>query len=96
MVRRCMEASCFTPCCGHGGAARTGGFSAPKVTPRVWLGAAGTTWGRENKLRMDTKARPQEDKPMAGWERAVMGERADSRWRVKRDGSRLDGKTKAW
>ena len=96
MARGRVEASRFTPCCARGGAAQARGDSAPKVAPCVWSGVAGTTWGRENKLRMDTVVRPQEDKPMVGRERVVTGERADSRWWVNRDGKKLDGKTKAW
>lgn len=45
---------------------------------------------------MDTEVRTQEDKPMAGWERTVMGERVDSRQWVNIDGGKLDGKMKAW
>lgn len=95
MARGCMEASCFTPCHVHGGAAQARAGSAAKVTPQVWSRAARTTWGRENKCRMDTEVRPQEDKLMAGWEHTVMGERGNSRQWGDRDGSKLDGKTKA-
>lgn len=97
VVRGRMETSRCTPCCAHGGAAQARRWvSAPKVTPRVWSGAASTTWGGENKLRMDTEVIPQEDKLMAGQERAVMGERVGSRQWVNGGGSKLDGKTKAW
>lgn len=95
MARGGVEASHFTPCRVRGGAARARGNSAPKVAPCVWSEAAGMTWGREKKLRMDTLVRPQEDRPTVGWECVVMGERVDSRWWVNRDGSELGGKTKA-